>query len=170
MKHHNQENLRHHGIANNRGRNLAMLLFCLFSVTAVADECGSLSKIHWLAGEWISVGEQAIISESWQSLSDMSWEGSGETRDKTSGELRGSESLRLLAMGGEVFYVAKVDHNELPVAFKLTKCSDDRAVFENPGHGFPKKIDYQLQAENGLLVQVSDGADQGFEIRFQKAK
>ena len=145
-----------------------MLLYLLFPAITQAADCSSLDTIKWIAGKWISVSEQTVTSEGWQPLSESSWEGSGETRDKTSGELRGSESLRLLAMAGEVFYLAKVDHNTHPIAFTLTKCEDIRAVFENPDHGFPKKIEYLLQPSGDLHVQVSDGADKGFEIRFQK--
>lgn len=147
----------------------ASLIF-LTPAAVHAQDCSTLNTISWLEGQWTSVSERSVTSESWQSVSESSWEGSGETRDKSSGELRSSESLRLLAMAGEVFYVAKVDHNEYPVGFTLTECGDSVAVFENPSHDFPKKIDYQLQTSGDLHVQVSDGAEKGFEIRFQKTR
>lgn len=161
---------RHPGNANSIILDLVIILCCLFPVTTLAGDCSTLSTIDWLTGQWTSVAEQTVISENWQRLSDTAWEGTGETRDKESGALRGSESLLLVAMSGEVFYVAKVAHNKLPVAFKLTVCGDRTAVFENPGHDFPKKIEYVLNPGGQLTVQVSDGGDQGFEIRFQKSE
>jgi len=151
-----------------KNRCIPMILCLLFTIAVRAEDCSSLFAVQWLAGQWTSVSERTVISENWQPLSDSSWEGTGETRDKTSGVLRGSESLRLLSMNDEVFYLAKVAHNDYPVAFKLTECSDTRAVFENPGHDFPKKIEYLLQPAGDLHVQVSDGAEQGFDIHFQK--
>ena len=149
-------------------RVLLLTLCCLLPTTTLAGECSSLDVVEWLAGQWVSVSGQSVTSENWQPLSDSSWEGSGETRDKTSGELRESESLRLVSMAGEVFYIAKVAHNKYPVGFTLTQCGDTRAVFENPEHGFPKKIEYLLQPSGDLHVHVSDGSDKGFEIHFQK--
>ena len=77
------------------------------------------------------------------------------------------ESLRLVEMSGEVFYVAKVGHNDLPIAFKLTSGSDDRAVFENPQHDFPKRLEYRL-TEGRLVVTVSDGGTRGFTLDFTR--
>jgi hypothetical protein len=149
---------------------LLVLLALMFPSIVSGADCSSLDTIGWVSGHWVSVSESNVTSETWHPLSDTSWEGSGETRDKESGELRSSESLRLVAMGGEVFYIAKVNHNEYPVAFKLTECSDSRARFANEGHDFPKQIDYLLPDEDDLRVQVSDGGEQGFEIRFNKSR
>ena len=170
MKKYDQVKSSHYRSVNSVIRDILLALCLLFTTAAWADDCSSLKSISWIAGQWTSVSDKSITGETWSMLSEASWEGRGETRDKISGELRGSESLLLVAMSGEVFYIAKVSHNELPVAFKLTECSGSRAVFENPDHGFPKKLDYLLQASGDLHVQVSDGAEQGFEIRFQKTK
>lgn len=153
-----------------KNRYITMLLCVLFTPATRADDCATLNAVEWLAGQWISVSEQTVTSENWQPVSESSWEGRGETRDKSTGELRESESLRLLSMNGEVFYLAKVAHNNYPVAFTMTECSGTRAVFENPEHDFPKKIEYLLQPAGDLHVQVSDGSERGFEIRFQKTK
>ena len=166
----NSLKMRHPGKPNRLIRDLVMISFIFVPVSALADDCSSLDTISWLTGQWVSVSEKSVTSESWQPLSDSSWEGSGETRDKTSGELRSAESLRLVAMSGEVFFIAKVDHKQYPVAFTLTECGTSGAVFENPDHDFPKKIEYLLQSSGDIHVQVSDGAEKGFEIRFQKTR
>ena len=76
-------------------------------------------------------------------------------------------------MSNEVFYVAKVGHNELPVTFKLTSCSDKSARFENSSHDFPRVLEYTLEraekerAEK-LTVYVSDGKDKGFSVHFDR--
>ena len=124
-------------------RQILLFASLLSPLITPADECSSLESISWLTGQWTSVTAKTATSESWQPLNESNWEGSGVARDRTSGELRSVESLRLVVMSGEVFYIAKVDHNKFPVAFKLTECSENKAVFENHTHDFPKKIDYR---------------------------
>lgn len=143
--------------------------------------CTALQDVRWLLGDWRTgsvAGQTSVISESWSEVSASTFEGIGETRDAASGELKSREELRLVEMGSEVFYIAKVGHNALPIAFKLTECSEASAVFENPDHDFPKKLEYQLsdgslgdgQPTGGseLTVTVSDGAEKGFRLRFQR--
>ena len=102
-----------------------------------------------------------------------SWEGYGETASNGESAADRSvlerEALRLVNMGDEIFYLAKVAHNALPVAFKLVDCGDDWAVFENPDHDFPRRLEYRI-AGNGMDVHVSDGlADgKGFTLRFTR--
>jgi hypothetical protein len=71
-------------------------------------------------------------------------------------------------MAGGVFYISKVTHNELPVAFKLNHCADGRFVFDNPAHDFPRRLEYAPGPDGGLTVKVSDGADKGFSLNFSR--
>lgn len=124
---------------------------------ALADGCGSLERAEWLLGHW--TGERGV-TESWKQAGDRTYEGHGF-------DGKSSESLRLVEMSGEVFYIAKVAHNELPVAFKLAICGDDLLVFENPAHDFPRRIEYRRDGD-ALTVRVSDGAERGFDLKFFK--
>lgn len=72
-------------------------------------------------------------------------------------------------MSGGVFYVSKVSHNELPVAFRLTTCTDGRFVFDNPQHDFPRRLDYRRVGADRLTVHVSDGGEKGFTLEFERA-
>ncbi len=89
----------------------------------------------------------------------------GRSRRSTS-----AEELRLVEMADGVFYIAKVTHNELPVAFRLSECADGRFAFVNPTHDFPKRLDYVRQGEDRLVVRVSDGADKGFTLNFTRTQ
>ncbi len=71
-------------------------------------------------------------------------------------------------MADGVYYLSKVTHNELPVAFRLSECADGRFVFVNPAHDFPKRLDYVREGEDRLKVRVSDGADKGFTLDFAR--
>ena len=98
----------------------------------------------------------------------MTFEGRGESRALNSNELLSSETLRLADFAGEIFYIAKVGHNDLPVAFRLIECADHRAVFENQQHDFPKILEYQQTSQDTLEVDVSDGSDNGISFRFNR--
>ena len=71
-------------------------------------------------------------------------------------------------MSGEVFYLAKVASNNLPVPFKLTSCMDNTAIFENTEHDFPKKIAYQLTDRNNIAVSVTGDKGKGFKIEYTR--
>lgn len=140
--------------------------FCWFLVVlassgcrvALAETCTSLERADWVLADWVSAEGP---TESWHRAGPRTFEGAG-----TSGS--GSETLRLVEMSGQVFYIAKVAHNELPVAFKLVDCSDVLLVFVNPEHDFPRRLEYRRTAADAMTVAVSDGADRGFEIQFRK--
>lgn len=144
------------------------LLLSLVSLICypVLAQC-SLSSLDPLVGQWQAQTKKSVINESWRKVSEHSFEGLGQTHD-LSGVLKDSEELRLVQMQGNVFYLAKVKHNPLPVAFTLISCQNNRFRFENKNHDFPKQLDYQLLAADSLQVDVSDGKGQGFRLNFKR--
>ena len=135
---------------------------------ANAADCTDLAALEWMLGGWQQTTEKTLTRETWTRVSGSTFEGFGESLSADSGERRASESLRLVEMQGEVFFVAKVNHNERPVAFTLTACDEGSATFENPQHDFPRKLEYTLTGADTLAVVVSDGGEGGFEIRFER--
>jgi len=144
---------------------------CSFLVTqwAGADTCSELDELSWMAGHWETATRSSRVIEQWLRVSNDTAEGLGETYDLETGELKSRETLRLVQMSGEVFYLAKVAHNDAPVAFRLTSCDGDSAVFENPEHDFPTRIAYRLEDEGILVADVRDEDGRGFELRFVAA-
>ncbi|MGH8250940.1 MAG: DUF6265 family protein [Steroidobacteraceae bacterium] len=136
---------------------------------AARADCGSIEELAWLLGQWTADGAKSSFHESWSRAGPHTYEGAGVERARQDGTVRTVEDLRLVQMAGEVFYVSKVTHNPLPVAFKLTACSDGRFVFENAAHDFPRRIEYRRDADGRLKVGVSDGADKGFTLDFARA-
>ncbi|MFT6732800.1 MAG: hypothetical protein ACJAS9_000982 [Polaribacter sp.] len=141
------------------------LSLCLiFQPTVQAKNCGTVESLTWLVGNWKSENSKLKIKESWKRISSNTFEGSGSTYSIEKKKIVSSESLRLVEMSGEVFYVAKVASNDLPVAFKLTSCTAKTAIFENSIHDFPKKIIYQLNKEKNITIFVSGENGKGFSI------
>lgn len=149
-------------------RSLLLLLALGAAPAAHAAECGSLDAVRWLLGDWITAGDERFTHETWKEASADTFEGVATTRSRESGEMVYQETMRLVAMSGQVFFVAKVPENEFPVPLSLTSCEGRTAVFENRLHDFPKRIDYRLEDDNGLSVRVSDGGDKGFTLRFKR--
>jgi Domain of unknown function (DUF6265) len=138
------------------------------SPAPAAGNCASLNAADWLLGNWVAVDGDRTFAETWVRLSDTTFEGKGVTTKGASSAIVDSESLRLLQMENGVFYVSKVAHNRLPIAFELTECSPQRLVFENPAHDFPQRLEYAAEAAGQMTVRVTGGKDKGFTLRFRR--
>ena len=148
-------------------RSIVVFLLLFGSVPAVfAQSCESLEAFLWMEGEWVAQGKTYTTYESWHQVSPYTMEGEGRVVTKETGEQRSTESIRLLYMAGDIFMLPKAGHNTLPTPFKLGHCVDDRAVFENKAHDFPKQLMYQRVGDDSLYVRVSDGGEKGFTLRF----
>ncbi len=148
---------------------LGLALAVVVALPAQASTCNSLDGIRWLLGDWTAENSETLFHESWTEAAARTFEGSGVERAKADGAVKGKEALRLVEMAGEVFYVSKVSHNELAIAFRLAECADDRFVFVNAAHDFPRRIEYRLIADDRFDARVSDGADKGFTLEYHRA-
>ncbi len=149
--------------------NLLAAILALSGLPAAAGECRSLDSLDWLLGEWVADGAKSTFRESWAALGPRTWEGTGVETSKADPARTSGEVLRLVEMADGVFYLSKVTHNELPVAFRLSECAEGRYAFVNATHDFPKRLDYVREGEDRLKVRVSDGANQGFTLVFARA-
>ncbi|MCF6443041.1 DUF6265 family protein [Pseudoalteromonas luteoviolacea] len=145
-----------------------IIIFFAFHTLAEENTCDSLESLSWLIGGWSSKSSKLQVKESWKKVSNSTFEGSGYTYSIKKSKTVSVETLRLVEMSGEVFYVAKVASNSLPIAFKLTSCTAETAIFENPDHDFPKKLTYQFKSENNITVAVTGEKGKGFSIKFMR--
>lgn len=146
-------------------RYLIICALCIYPAVVIA-ECGPATM---LAGQWQTGANQKGVywQEQWSRIDADNWRGLGRTFNQSETET-GREELRLVRMNGQWFYLAKVSHNSLPVAFALTECTASRLQFDNPAHDFPKRLVYHYQ-QDALRVEVSDAAGKGFELQFKRA-
>ncbi len=152
----------------------AAIFFALWLTTpAGAEECRTLDVVEWVLGEWTTTPGRVVIRENWHRVSDQTFEGESTAVSVADGEIVNYETLRLVTMSDGVFYLAKVSHNDLPVPFRLTQCSDASAVFENPAHDAPQRLIYRLLEVSGsgdteLEVRVEGDGMNDFSLRFHK--
>ena len=145
---------------------------CCIALAAPATRaaCDSLEHAQWLLGEWVSRDGDKTFTERWKKLSATTFEGEGVTTKGSDPTPVDGETLRLVQMGNGVFYVSKVAHNRLPIAFELTHCEPQRLVFENTAHDFPKRLEYFATGADTLKVSVTDGGQKGFTLKFERTK
>ncbi|WP_299942430.1 DUF6265 family protein [uncultured Microbulbifer sp.] len=141
----------------------------IFTPLAQASmDCRSLEDIDWILGSWVSESSQRTYKEHWSKVSEATYEGYSEVT-LTDGKNSGYESLRLVNMAGNIFYLAKVSENTLPIAFKLVSCSKDRLHFENIHHDFPQSIQYAYNNAGNLSVLVAGSGNKGFKLNFDRS-
>lgn len=148
-----------------------LILFFFFFLTALYSQQsydhGKFLVLEKLSGEWRSEKNSSITVESWDKITEKTFEGYGKFINTTDGTEIITETLRLVEMGGEIFYIAKVSHNKLPVPFKLTESNDSTLIFENKDHDFPKKIKYLFSGKDEMIVTVGEG-EKSFIISFNR--
>lgn len=113
----------------------------------------NMEELLWLVDSWINIDGETVSYEHWKKADDSLLEGSSETIKN--GNTVFSEKLKIVKEKDGIYYVAEVKHNPLPVYFKLTMVSKNKAVFENPQHDFPQKITYEI--EQGTLHAFIEG-------------
>ncbi|MFT5136159.1 MAG: hypothetical protein ACI9XU_001153 [Arenicella sp.] len=152
---------------NTRNSILIGLLVASITGNSLA-KCHSLDTLEWLNHRWVSKTDSNISVESWVRAGDPSFNGVGESIELNSGKLKFSESLRILQMSDEVFYLAKVKENPLPVAFKSIEYSQQVAIFESTEHDFPQRLEYRRQSDSVLKDIVSGQEGRAFDVVYSK--
>lgn len=155
-------------LIRNRLASAMLALACASPLFAQAQNCTSLGDLRWLLGNWHHADAGKQMTEQWRQVSAQTFEGVGLSR-AAAGSAVDTEMLRLAEMSGEIFYLAKVSHNTLPVAFKLTSCDVGTAVFENPSHDFPRRLEYRLMSADRLQVLVRGSGAKSYTLNFHRA-
>ena len=80
----------------------------------------------------------------------------GVHRDLRDGRASFFEFLRIaLTREGGIVYLASPAGRNPPTVFPAIVLEENRAVFENPEHDFPQRIEYRLYEEETLVVTIS---------------
>ena len=136
-----------------RRSTLAAVLAASTAMPLAAEEGPmTLDAVRWVLGTWVQESETSTTTETWTATSDHVFAGQGIARRTGEKDPRFVESLLLVEMSGAVFYVAKVPENEYPIPFRMVEASESHAVFTNPNHDFPRRIEYRLQEDGELHV------------------
>lgn len=122
-----------------------------------------LESIAWLAGHWRQESDKRVVEELWLPPRGGLMIGINRTVH-ASGKFQ-FEYLRIVADEQGVVYLASPGGTK-PTPFRLTKAEKALAVFENPKHDFPKRIEYRLDGEK-LTASIA-GDKPGPSWTFQR--
>lgn len=162
---------------------LAPLLALLLAVgSAVAEDAepakpkpdpqAAIKSLGWLAGTWTG----SVGPGTWEAVYTTASGGEVMSTNKEirDGKVVSFEFERFFVKGADVVmtpYVKGINK----VAFTLTKNDPaaKRAIFENPKHDFPQRIDYHRQGNDLLVISVTatrGGREVGFKLSLSRAK
>ena len=134
---------------------LAPLLAALFTAPLPSPtpsaSAPTLESLAWIAGHWRTQGGRQTTEEIW--LPPRAGLMLGLNRSWSEGKKARFEYLRIESNDQGVVYLASPSGTK-PTPFRLTKSEKGLAVFENPEHDFPKKIEYRLDGEK-LIASIA---------------
>ena len=142
--------------------------FALVPLAIVLFSCSppnSISELQWMAGKWIKESDSSVTTsiEVWEKTSETEMDGYGLTMDD--GDTIFYERLQIIEEDDQLYYLADV--GEGIVKFKLNESDNNKWVFENLEHDFPKKIIYTYDGTS--MVAYAQADDVSLEFRFKKA-
>ena len=125
----------------------------------------TLERLEWLLGSWVTGGDAWQTFERWERQGDNVFRGLGGNLEADGGSARILETLHLLHIDGTLYYLAKVEENPLPTIFPLVELTGDSAVFANPAHDFPTRLEYR-RTGGGISVRISGSNGEGYTLSF----
>lgn len=144
-----------------------MILAMAFALSAcgVAAQSPPRAMPDWMAGYWLSCADGAQTVESWIGAG-------GETLLGGNLSAGGYEFLRISTNeSGQIVYYSMPGGRSPPTEFAMTSNTDQRAVFENPTHDFPKRIIYEREGDvMTARIDGGEGESQAMEWRFERAE
>lgn len=138
--------------------------------TKSASTITSISELAWISGDWqTAAGGRAQIEEHWTQPAGGSL--LGMSRTVAGGKTAEFEFLRIEQREDGIHYVAQPKGRCPQTDFRLTRGTDQEAVFENPAHDFPKRIIYRKTAEDALTASIDGGeGTKQMTFSFRKMK
>ena len=131
----------------------------LLSFYYPADNKRTFKKLFSLEGVWKIATKKGTLCEEWKKIGKNYLQNKGYI-------IKGSDTLitervALTRTTEGIFYTSTVEdqNNKKPVVFKMTSASNNRFIFENPKHDFPKQIFYQLVSADSLHAFIDDGVE-----------
>lgn len=139
----------------------------IFVLALAAAQAGERADLNWLAGHWCSASGDRTIEEHW--LAERGGLMLGVNRTVTRGKAS-FEFLRIEIGPDGARYIAQPG-GAPPTTFTLVSATSNSAIFANPQHDFPKRVQYRRDGET-LSARVDDGTDGGAseEFRWRRCK
>lgn len=140
----------------------------LLSQTPQFKASEEFKKVEWVVGTWHRVNPKPGRSgvEVWKKVSNAELHGRGISMKGN--DTTFVEKLKITVKENNLYYIADVPENKGLVYFKFVHISDSGFTCENPGHDFPKKIQYELAGKQ--LKATISGGGKTIEYGFEREK
>ena len=126
----------------------------------------SIARLTWLAGCWEFTSGKRTVEEQWMAPRGNSM--MGMSRTTREGRLVTWETVLLREDSAGALSYHAWPSGQAPAIFPAREVSDSHAVFENPAHDFPRRIDYRLRGDT-LTARVEgtiDGTPRGIDFPY----
>ena len=132
------------------------ILPAMLVVTAYVQPFQNQPTMARLVGQWQMRTTNGFIMESWKQVSGTALEGTSYRVANNSSDTVYLERIEIKTINGVLHYVPTVlnQNDQQPVPFALTAYSNDRFVFENPQHDYPKRIIYRFVNNDSLVARI----------------
>lgn len=156
---------------------LRSIFVVLVLASAASAQSPRLTDVAWLSGNWKSIAtEKSKFEEQWSQPDGKSMmgmfrlaQGSGMLYEF----LLLEEDADGVWMRFRHYRSQMVDVDQKPIKLKLAEHSKGKLVFDNPEGDAPKRITYELDAEQKLNVTVETsraGKPAKFALKFERSK
>ncbi len=130
----------------------------LLTLSAAPVAAADLRALGWLAGAWSSASKEGWVEERWAParggvMLGTSLSGKG-------GKANAFEFMRLTQDGDGGISLWASPGGQKPTRFKLSESSASKAVFDNPQHDFPTRIEYRRQGR-ALIATIAGPGGKG---------
>jgi hypothetical protein len=115
-----------------------------------------LSHLSWLAGDWTSVAGDGVVEESW--LRPKANLMIGMNRTVTAQAEGFFEFMRIAWHPSGITFTAWPQGSGM-TEFRATEISEQRVVFENPAHDFPRRVIYWRKDDGGMGARIEGTVD-----------
>ena len=135
----------------------AFSLLLIIVLIAFRKQETGFEKLYILEGTWKAETRRGAIYEEWKKESAISMKGrSYKLKDADTLLL---ENVSLVQEEKDVFYIPVTinQNNQQPVKFRMASSANDKFVFENPAHDYPKRIVYEIVNADSVHAFIDDG-------------
>jgi len=133
-----------------------ILLVALISFQADISAAQDIDQFRWLIGKWKHTDSTGTVIEEWSKFNDNQMMGKSKTYDASGKEVF-NESLLIEALGGDVWYIAKLP--DKVAKFEMSEIGVNTATFVDPKNDFPSLIRYKRAAK--ILIIELEGMQGG---------
>ena len=137
----------------------AFILLLIGVLIAFRKQETGFKKLYILEGTWKTETRRGALYEEWKKESATFMKGrSFKLKDADTMIL---ENISLVEDGRDVFYIPVTinQNHQQPVKFRMASSGNDKFVFENRAHDYPKRIVYEIVHADSVHAFIDDGND-----------